>query len=464
MIRKILVTCALLVLVVSGCAMAAITEQEAAQLGGSTYTPIGAEKAGNKDGTIPPWTGGITKGADGYYYEGKLVVPFSAYDSKKPGIHPDPFAGDKVLFSINSKNMSQYADKLTPGQMALMQKYPGYRIDVYPTRRKDSYHPTVIEGTKKAALTATLGKSGASLENAHCGYPFPFPKNGIEAMWNHLVTPNRGDEHVHYYSQQITASGRYIMTSEEHANLYYAYWDPQAPDKSKVYYARDTTDGPSNRNGEKLWCYWGMDKTGIDPTCYQYLPGQRRVKLAPEISFDGPNTWVGGAATYDQAYTFMGSPERYNWELKGKKEMYIPVNNYKLMFHSTRKAVFGPQFVNPDYVRWELHRVWMLEGKVKPEFRHVYPKRTIYLDEDNWYGCMADMYDANGKLWRTEIDFNPFIYSAQATHIVSEQGYDLNTGQYFMSAYPAETGGITYTERAPVNELTSTFIGSSGIR
>lgn len=464
MMRKILVTCAMLVFGITGCAMAAATEQEVSQLGGSTYTPVGAEKAGNKDGTIPAWTGGITKGADGYYYEGKCVVPNSAFDASNPGHIPDPFASDKPLYSIDSKNMSQYADKLTPGVMALMQKYPDFRIDVYPTRRPISYSQVVIDGTKKAALTAKIGKNGAALENARCGYPFPFPKNGIEVMWNHLTGPDRGYEHCHYFSSQVTSSGRWIMTSEEHTNLYYAYWDPEAKDKGKISWCNDTTEGPSNRNGEKLFCFWGMDKAGIDPTCWQYLPGQRRVKLAPEISFDGPNTWVGGASTYDTGYTYMGSPERYNWELKGKKEMIVPANQYKALFKAKHEDVFGQKFINPSYSRWELHRVWVVEGTLKPEFRHIYPKRTLYMDEDLWYAPTADMYDANGKLWRVVFNPLPFIYTNQATHIISDQGYDLNTGQFYWEAWPGDGGGITYTERATDAELTPAFIGSSGVR
>ena len=466
MMRKILLVCTMLVFVISSYATAAITEQEAAKLGGPELTPIGAEKAGNKAGTIPAWTGGITKGADGWYYEGKLKVPFSAYDPKK-GKYPDPFADDKVLFKIDSKNMAQYADKLTPGQMALMQKYPEYHLNVYPTRRGMSYPQYIYDNTKKVATTAKLEKGGNQLVNAHAGYAFPIPKSGLEVVWNHLLTPNRGDEHCFYESVQVTSAGRVIMTSNEDNIMYFSYWDPQAKGAiaDRQYYTRGTTKGPANRNGEKLFCYWSMDKTGTDPSCWQYLPGQRRVKQAPEISFDGPNVWVGGAATYDSGYGYMGSPERYTWKLIGKKEMYIPVNNYKFMYYSTKEQAFGPHTIKPEVLRWELHRVWMVEGNLKPEYRHIYKKRTLYMDEDNWYSPMSDLYDANGKLWRTLIVGNPFAYPVQASHNISDCGYDLVTGQYYAQAWTGEPYLYSkWGERAPADELTPSYIGASGVR
>jgi hypothetical protein len=39
--------------------LALVTNQEAAELK-ARLTPVGAERAGNADGTIPAWTGGVT--------------------------------------------------------------------------------------------------------------------------------------------------------------------------------------------------------------------------------------------------------------------------------------------------------------------------------------------------------------------------------------------------------------------
>ena len=72
-----------------GTAIAAVSPEEAARLGGPELTPIGAERPGNADGTIPAWTGGITEIPEGY----------------SPGQrHRDPFPEDEVLFTITAAN------------------------------------------------------------------------------------------------------------------------------------------------------------------------------------------------------------------------------------------------------------------------------------------------------------------------------------------------------------------------
>ena len=81
-------------LAIAAPAQAAVSPEKAVQLK-SVLTPVGAERAGNKDGSIPSWTGGT-------------VTPPSGYREGDP--RPDPFVGDKPLFSITAKNLDSYAD------------------------------------------------------------------------------------------------------------------------------------------------------------------------------------------------------------------------------------------------------------------------------------------------------------------------------------------------------------------
>ena len=80
------------------------TAEQVASLGGDTYTPYGADRAGNADGSIPEWTGGITSSAD---------AGFPGFTTG--GHHPDPYATDDVLYTINAQNMGQYAEQMTEG-------------------------------------------------------------------------------------------------------------------------------------------------------------------------------------------------------------------------------------------------------------------------------------------------------------------------------------------------------------
>ena len=114
-----------------------------------------------------------------------------------------------------------------------------------------------------------------------------------------------------------------------------------------------------------------MDQSKNARKAWQYLPGQRRVRRAPTISYDTPNPGATGLMTYDDVFMFNGSLDRYDWKLIGKKELYIPYNCYKpqLKVPLTEKCLGGHP--DPEYWRWELHRVWVVEGTVKPGKRHV---------------------------------------------------------------------------------------------
>lgn len=157
---------------VCGSTWAAVTADEAKALG-STLTPLGAIKAGNKEGSIPAYSGGLTSAPAGF--------------NKGDGICPDPFADEKPKFSISAASMAPYADKLTEGARELLKRNPSYRIDVYPTHRSVTFPKSVLDNTQKNALRAKTSKEGRVLEGAAGGYPFPIPKDGYEVMWNHLM-------------------------------------------------------------------------------------------------------------------------------------------------------------------------------------------------------------------------------------------------------------------------------------
>ena len=162
----------------TGSAHAAVGADEAAKLK-STLTPVGAEKAGNKAGTIPAWDGGLVKAPAGY---------------KSGDSRPDPYAAEKPVLSINAKNMAQHADKLTDGVQALMKKYPDFRIDVYPTHRTAAAPQFVYDNTFKNATRAKTVDAGHGIQGAWSGIPFPIPKDGYEAIWNHRLAWKGGND------------------------------------------------------------------------------------------------------------------------------------------------------------------------------------------------------------------------------------------------------------------------------
>ena len=369
-------------------AWGAVSADEAAKLK-TTLTPLGAERAGNKDGTIPAWDGTAAK-----------LVP------KLPtGQSGDSFADEKPKFQITAQNAAQYADKLSGGVIALLKKYPSFHLDVYPTHRTAAAPQYVYDNTLKNATHAKLGKDGR-LEGAFGGVPFPIPKEGIEIIWNHILHPRIVATEFGFKNIVGTANGQRSLASRADNNNQVPYY---AKDGSLEKWNGDygmtrvANTAPPFKAGEAL-----VIRDGINPDnsrqAWQYLVGQRRVRRAPTVAYDTPDFVSSGANYFDEVVGFYGHPDRYEWKLLGKKEMYIPYNENR--FVATPEAdAFVPYHFNPEKVRWELHRVWEVEATVAPGKRHVVPKRRYYFDEDTWAVSLIDGFDAEGKLWRASMVF-----------------------------------------------------------
>jgi hypothetical protein len=433
----------------AGSSIAAVSADEAKKLG-TTLTGIGAEKAGNKEGTIPEYKGGLTTPPAGY--------------KKGDGIRPDPFASEKPLFSIDAKNMDKYADKLTEGVKTLMKKYPTYRIDVYPTQRTAAYPKYIIDNTAGCAVTAKTKAGGISMEGCHAGIPFPIPKTGNEAMWNHLMRFRGTALQQKFAAWNVDASGRPTLSTEGAVYQDFPYWDNSKKSSDLLFMLKIIYTGPPRRAGEALMVHDPLDFADKGRRAWQYLPGQRRVKLAPDVAFDTPNPGTAGASTYDDAYVFNGSMERFNFKLVGKKEMYVPYNNYRMAYHSKAVDLLKPNHLNPDLVRWELHRVWVVEATLMEGKRHVYNKRLFYLDEDSWLALSSDQYDARGQIYRSGFNYVVPSYEIPAPFADLQGHYDFIGGLYTTNGYTAEVGGVRHGPMQPEREMSPEALGGSGIR
>lgn len=392
--RALLCTAIAVAVVGTRLASAAVSADEAGSLK-TTLTPLGAEKAGNKDGTIPAWDGGIT----------------SAVSGPKVGDVPAAlFANEKPVLQISAKNMAQYADKLSDGTQALMKKYPDtFRIDVYPTHRTAAAPAWVYENTLKNASRCELTANGNAIKNCYGGVPFPIPKDGAELIWNHLlrVAPEAAEYGLKCIVGASDGSRTLACRGVNNWNYPYYYKNGTAEKWTGQYYLqRYTNTEPPYKSGETLVSHHRIDPS--EPTqSWQYLVGQRRVRRAPTVGYDTPNFISSGVDYFDETDGFMGGTDRYQWKLIGKKEMYIPYNDNGFVTASVDDA-FAKHHLNPDKLRWELHRVWVVEATVAPGKRHAVPKRLFYFDEDSWAAVLIDGYDSQGKLWRT-LQVAPFV-------------------------------------------------------
>ena len=139
-------------------------------------------------------------------------------------------------------------------------------------------------------------------------------------------------------------------------------------------------------------------------------PYVRRVRRAPEVVYDTPTPAYDSLETSDDFDVFNGALDRYDWKLLGKKEIYVPYNDYVLQDPKYQYTDLIKQLtLNPDAERWELHRVYVVEGTLKSSARHIYSKRVYYLDEDSWYILMGDLYDGHHELWRSASSTSPAV-------------------------------------------------------
>ena len=413
-----LLSTALLLLFAATTAQAEVSAAEAAKLGKS-LTPMGAEMAGNAAQTIPAWTGGITKPIAGF---------------KETGHYPDPYAGDKPLFVIDAGNMEKYKAHLTPGQMALMKKYPDWKMQVYPTRRSAAFPKGHYDETIANATKAKLAPGGNGVTGTTGGIPFPIPKDGLEVIWNHL-TRYRGDTYAMNWNQAaVTRDGSYTMVRFEYEYDFH-YGNLSKPEKArednKMLNFLQIVTAPARLAGQILLVHDPVDQVKQSRQAWTYNPGQRRVRLAPNIAYDNPGTAADGLRTSDDFFMFNGATDRYNWKLLGKQEIYIPYNSYKLVGNTIKYSdVLKPGHLNPAYPRYELHRVWVVDATLKEGASHIYKRRTFYIDEDSWMIMVADKYDARDQLWRVSEAHSINLYNIPMTYPMLEVHYDLQSGRY----------------------------------
>jgi hypothetical protein len=439
-------------LVLCSLGRAAVAEADAARLG-QDLTPLGGEMKGNGDGSIPAWSGGATAPA-GY----------------KPGTHhPDPFAADQPLFTITPANVGQHEGRLAAGHLAVMKAYPNYKLIVYPSRRSASNPQRVYDATRQNAVSARLISDGNGIGGAIVGVPFPIPQNGLEVIWNFL-TRYRGVAAVRHIDQAaVERGGGYQLVKFEDEFLF-NYTRPDLTAKelessNTLIFFRQEVVAPARLAGTILLAQETMDQVKEPRRAWVYNTGRRRVTRAPNVAYDNPGTAADGQRTTDQFDMFNGAPDRYTWTLVGKKEMIVPYNAYKLHSNATKTAdVLKPLHINQDLARYELHRVWVLEAKLKSGASHLYSRRTFYIDEDSWQILVADQYDGRGQMWRVSEAHCINYYDAQTFWSTLEVHLDLQNGRYLAVGLDNENRMYDFSVKRTPADFTPDSLRREGVR
>ncbi|CAB3780085.1 DUF1329 domain-containing protein [Paraburkholderia caffeinilytica] len=415
-------TAVLLMSIFATQAQAAVSQEQAKELGGK-LTEFGAEQAGNADGSIPAYDGGVTK----------LAMPADF----KPGSgrYPDPFKEDKPLYTITAQNLAQYADQLTPGTKALFQRFPDYRVEVYKTRRTMAYPDWVLKNTVRNATAAKLSGQtrGDAVAGAYGGLPFPIPQDGYEVMWNQLLRYQGPRTDFRFSTIFVDRSGHQTLVGDQECKFMYPYYDEKQSKLNDDFYFAGYTSyfGPPSQVGQLFLQRFSINHGDKDDTTWVYTPGQRRVRVAPELKYDTPAASIGGTLLFDELGGFTGRMDRFDFKLVGKKEMIVPYNNYRA-YEAT--DLVGDKHENTSAVRWEKHRVWVVDATLLPGKRHAYSRRTYYIDEDTWLIVAYEAYDEGGALYRVAHTINIVPYDKPRVGQPSQISYDLTKGNYVITA------------------------------
>ena len=404
-----------------GNAVAQVSPAEAAKLG-KELTCVGAEQAGNAEGTIPPYTGKYLGQVPGWNH-----VKFS-------GDQPvDPYAAEKPILVITAQNMSQYESHLTDGQKALLKSHPTtYKMNIYPGHRDFRYPDYVCQRAMSNALNAKLVDNGMGIEGLG-QIPFPIPKNGMELLWNHQLPARAYTEEKVSDLASVLPGGSIGWGRAYARNLSQANSPTAEPSTAGGIQAMssNTTLKPARDNGVMTIAQEPYNFVINPRQAWSYSPSTRRVRQLPGFGFDQPMIGTNGTMIVDEDRLYNGSPERFDWTLIGKREIYVPANAFKPNSGDLKYAqILTPNHPNPDFMRYELRRVWVLEAKLKEGFRHVYGKRVLFIDEDTWNSVLADNYDTRGSLWKHAMVNYYYHPDMSAWQAGSQFFMDLNSGQY----------------------------------
>lgn len=409
---------------------AAVPDAQVNRLG-ADLTPVGAEKAG--EGDIPAWTGGLTS------------VPANV--DYQPGRHlPDPFASDEIRYTVTGENAAQHEAILTAGQRAMLARYKDYKLNVYEARRTCAYPENVYNATRNNAAVGELIGGGNGVGKAIMGFPFPIPNNAYEIVWNHTLRYRSFKLTRQFAAAPMTPGGDYtLLKVQDEAILWWS--DPSKKsaeelNNNSIFYIANTI-APTRAAGNVILVHEAMNAAVRPRQAWQYSPGTRRVRRAPNIAFDNPGTNTDGLSTADSFDGYNGSLERYDWTVKGKSVRLVAANSYRAL-NTPYAELLRPLHMNQDYVRYEPRRVWEIEAERRPATRHIYARRTMYMDEDSWQLVGSALYDGRGEIWRVQEVQQLQSYQVPLCGYNTQLDYDLQASRYLASGMQNEEPPINF--------------------
>lgn len=390
----------------------------------------GSDPAPNATGEISTYTGkqGLACPAD--YEPGNYL--------------PSPYGEEKPLYRIDHTNVEEYESRLSPGQVARLKRNKNFYMNVYPTHRHFEFPEEVY-----AAIDRNLETCKLNSENEVQGYngavAFPKPENGAQAAWNIKRFFSGEDAYTYDTRRLVSPSGRIRkevqFTKAINLDENRLLSDIENPDDVATKIMSLYTYPADKAGGGVLILQYKDDRP--DDT-WLYLPSLRRVRRAPTLDHGAQ---IDGESTMDEMGAFFrGRVNDWDWKLLGKKELYVPANNYEMWTVGTPdNEECLPGDLNPESLRYELRRVWVVEATAREDTDHPYSRRVIHADEDSWYAMVGDNYDKRGNLWRMSEFYTYYDYCTQYRVVNGMLYLNLESGRYEMFG-----GGLDEDSKATI--------------
>jgi hypothetical protein len=330
----------------------------------------------------------------------------------------NPFPNDRPIEQITRANVNAHSEIVAPGLQALLTRYPDFRIPVYVARRAGTYSQEALARQP----------------------PFPDPKNGLEVITNVLRRYVGGGTEREGRAFPVRANGQTYAIEYWSRRIYASNLD--SPDPNLLFVAMGGFLSPATLRGKVVLIHEPVNSHNEARKAWIYDPAQRRVRRAPDLAYDAVPEASEGMFTADQVDGFSGSPDRFDWNLIGKNPMLVPFNTYDVGLAGMQpETLLRKGSVNPDLMRYELHRVWVVEATLKQGQSHIYGKRRFYIDEDSWTVLIEEAYSRRGDLWRVALHGLVQAYDVGLPWIRMSIYHDLDSGSYFV-------GGLD-TDRKP---------------
>jgi hypothetical protein len=252
-------------------------------------------------------------------------------------------------------------------------------------------------------------------------------------MWNHVFRWRGGSVERQIVWLPVAATGgSYVVKVRQ--NIAFDQQGYMArPVDGRLYASTAYFSAPPSAIGTRVATWEPIDPAGEARARWVFVPQTLDTRRLPSYDHDTWELFAGGQRTADQNDGWNGSPERYDWKLVGKRELLIGYNAYRIANKTLPyKAIAIAKNVDPELLRYEVHRVWVVEATLRQGRNHRFPKRVFYVDEDTWQVAQEEVYTKDDQLFRFGDHQMMQYYDVQVPWYAATIHHNLAAGSYMV--------------------------------